>query len=108
MEAIQLKLLYEEKEFLKSIAAKNRMTMSQYVENLLNDEVRRLMMIDKSYAPDRYKYMVNVLLDEDTMEYTSLYKKMYVSKEFDSFSEYVRHLIKQDVKKRYKNSKKSK
>jgi hypothetical protein len=108
MEAIQLKLLYEEKEFLKAIAAKNRMTMSQYVENLLNDEVRRLMMIDKSYAPDRYKYMVTVLLDEDTMEYTDLHKYMYTSKQFNSFSEYVRHLIKQDVKKRYKNSKKSK
>lgn len=108
MEAIQLKLLYEEKEFLKEIAEKNRMNMSQYIENLLNDEVKRLMMAGNKYAPDRYKYMVTVLLDEDTMEYSDLRKKMYTSKEFDNFSEYVRHLIKKDVKRRYKNSRKSK
>lgn len=100
MEAIQLKLLYEEKEFLKEISARNGMNMSQYIENLLNDEVKRLMSKEKDYKVDRYKYIVTVKLDSKTFPYTDLHKRMYTSKEFESFSDYVRTLIKEDIKKR--------
>mgnify|MGYP003504585263 CR=1 FL=1 len=102
MEAIQLKLLYEEKEFLKEISAKNGMNMSQYIENLLNDEVHRLMSESKDYKVDRYKYIVPVKLDSKTFQYTDLHKKMYREKEFESFSDYVRTLIKEDIQKRAK------
>lgn len=103
MEAIQLKLLYEEKEFLKAISARNGMNMSQYIENLLNDEVKRLMCEDEKYKDDRYKYIVTVKLDSKTFPYTDLHKKMYREKEFESFSDYVRTLIKEDIEKRKKS-----
>lgn len=103
MEAIQLKLLYEEKEFLKAISVRNGMNMSQYIENLLNDEVKRLMYENEKYKEDRYKYIVTVKLDSKTFPYTDLRKKMYREKEFESFSDYVRTLIKKDIEKRNKS-----